>query len=183
MIVAEEAMYVPARDGQRAGWLLKQAKPQFHELQLQPIAANVIVAQPNPEDLMIHSALTFDQLANRSTGFRYLSTPDLMWRIQHPSAGQATRRAQILHLHERMTRPLLTLVGIFLVIPLVVRRERMSLVSNIAVCMAVVGCVYASAQGMLIFGNTGLLRPALCAWLPLIGGGALGAWLTPLART
>jgi hypothetical protein len=49
--------------------------------------------------------------------------------------------------------------------------------------MAVVGSVYALAQGMLLFGNTGLLSPALCTWLPLICGGSLSAWLSPLVRT
>ena len=182
MIRADEALFVRGNDRQ-PGWLLKNAQPRAGQLRLTALGAQVVLPGDDPADVFIQSELTFDQLSNRSTGFRYLSTQDLVWRIRHPSAGMATRRAQILHFHERLTRPIITLIGLFLVVPLTVRRERLSLVTNVAVCMGVVGCVYALSQGMLLFGNTGLLAPALCAWLPLIGGGTLSAWLAPLART
>jgi lipopolysaccharide export system permease protein len=182
-VSADEAVYQPERRGRPAGWLLKNATPRFGELQILPQGAQVVQAQPNPDELFIRSSMTFDQLYNRSTGFRYLSTLDLVWRIRNPSAGEATRRAQVLHFHERLTRPLLTIVGLFLVIPLVARREKLSLVSNVAMCMTAVGCVYAGSQALLLVGQTGWISPAACAWLPLIGGGSLGAWLSPIART
>lgn len=182
-IRADEAVYLPERGGHPAGWLLKNAQPRFEQLRLLPPGEQIVLPHAAPGDVFIRSALTFDQLYNRSTGYRYLSTSDLVWRIRHPSAGMATRRAHVLHLHERLTRPLLTLVGVFLVIPLVARREQMSLVSGIAVCMTVVGAVYALSQVMLLAGHTGWVSPAACAWLPLIGGGSLAAWLSPLART
>jgi lipopolysaccharide export system permease protein len=183
LVRADEAEYVPERAGHPPGWKLTNAKPRFDDLRISELGKQVVLPQDDPNSLFICSELTFDQLDNRNTGFRYLSTQDLVWRIRHPSAGIATRRAQVLHLHERLTRPVLTLIGVFLVIPLVARKERFSLVSNLAVCMGVVGVVYALAQGMLLFGNTGLLAPTWCVWLPLIFGGGLCAWLTPLART
>lgn len=183
IVHADEAVYVRAQKEQPAGWVLRNAQPRIDQLRITEAGAKVIVPHTNPSDLFIRSELTFDQLSNRGTGYKYLSTSDLVWRIRHPSAGMGTRRAQILHLHERLTRPIITLIGLFLVIPMIVRRERLSLVTNVAVCMTVVGCVYGLSQGMLLFGNTGLLAPALCAWLPLICGGSLSAWLSPLVRT
>ncbi len=183
MIRADEAVFLRTQKERQPGWLLKNAQPRIEQLRVTELGSQVVLPGENPADVFVQSELTFDQLANRGTGFRYLSTSDLVWRIRHPSAGLATRRAQILHLHERLTRPIITLIGLFLVIPLTIRRERLSLVTNVAVCMTVVGCVYALSQGMLLFGNTGLVAPALCAWLPLIGGGTLSAWLSPLART
>jgi lipopolysaccharide export system permease protein len=183
IVHAEEALYVRGQKGQPSGWLLKSAQPRFEQLRIAEAGVAVVLPHENPSDVFIRSELTFDQLSNRGTGYRYLSTSDLVWRIRHPSAGMGTRRAQILHLHERLTRPIITLIGLFLVVPMIARRERLSLVTNVAVCMGAVGCVYALAQGMLLFGNTGLLAPALCAWLPLICGGSLGAWLSPLVRT
>jgi lipopolysaccharide export system permease protein len=182
-IVAETAVYQRDRSGRRAGWLLSNTNVQFDHLRILPEGKQIIQAGSRPDQIFICSALTFDQLYNRSTGFRYLSTLDLVWRIRHPSAGDANRRAQVLHFHERLTRPLLTIVGLLLVIPLVARREKLSLVSNVAMCMAAVGGVYACAQGLLLIGQVGWISPAACAWLPLIGGGSLGAWLSPIART
>ena len=120
---------------------------------------------------------------NRSASFKYLATRELIQRIRRPGSASLTRRAQVLYLHGRLTRPLLTLIGLFLVIPLIAQRERLSLVTNIAICMGVLGVVYGLALGLLMFGNTGLMRPELCAWLPLIFGGGLCAWLAPTVRT
>jgi lipopolysaccharide export system permease protein len=182
-LLAKEAVYFPERRDRPAGWLLEETNLRFEELRLLPRAKEVILAGEHSRQIFICSALTFDQLYNRSTGFRYLSTLDLVWRIRHPSAGDANRRAQILHFHERLTRPLLTLVGLFLCIPLVARRDKLSLVSNVALCMTAVGSVYACSQALLLIGQTGWISPAACAWLPLICGGSLGAWLSPIART
>ena len=182
-ISAEEAVYQPEQRGRHAGWLLKHAEPRFDQLRVMPQGEGTVCSQPNPNDVFIRSSMTFDQLYNRSTGYRYLSTRDLIWRIRNPSASTSTHRAHVLHLHERLTRPLLTLVGLFLVIPLVARREKLSLITNVAMCMASVGGIYAVSQALLLIGQTGWIEPAACAWLPLIGGGSLGAWLSPLART
>ncbi len=180
---AEEALFRPAVGGEPAGWLLKRVSEPLDRIVLTEAGRQVLFPQENGEDVFIQSGLTFDQLYNRSMGFRYLSTAKLLSRIRNPSAGLAVRRSQIMHLHERLTRPVLTLIGLFLVIPLTARREKQSLVTNVAVCMGVVGVVYAVAQGMLLFGNTGLMQPAQCAWAPLIAGGALATWLSPLAQT
>jgi lipopolysaccharide export system permease protein len=182
-VFAETAVYQRDRKGRRAGWLLSNTNVQFDQLRVRPEGKEIVQAGPSPNQIFIRSALTFDQLYNRSTGFRYLSTLDLVWRIRNPSAGDANRRAQVLHFHERLTRPLLTVVGVFLVIPLVARRDKLSLVSNVAMCMATVGTVYACSQALLLIGQTGWISPAACAWFPLIGGGTLGAWLSPVART
>ena len=180
---AEEATFHPATGSRPAGWLLKNVNVPLERIVPTEAGRRVLFAQQNGEDIFIQSGLTFDQLYNRSMGFRYLSTEKLLTRIRNPSAGLAVRRSQVIHLHERLTRPVLTLIGLFLVIPLTTRREKQSLVTNVAVCMGVVGVVYAFAQGMLLFGNTGLLPPAHCAWLPLITAGALATWLSPLAQT
>jgi lipopolysaccharide export system permease protein len=180
---AEEATYLPEKKGRPGGWLLKQVEPAYDKLILGEEGREVVFPQESPESVFVRSEVSFDQLYNRNTSFRYLSTQQLVSRIRRPSAGGSVRRAQLMSLHERVTRPILTLIGIFLVMPLIARREKMSLVSNVALCMATLGVVYGSAQAMLLFGHTGWLKPELCAWLPLGIGGALCAWISPLART
>jgi lipopolysaccharide export system permease protein len=180
---AEEAAWLPENKTRPAGWLLKSVSPVFEQLKVTEAGRGIVLPQKSPECIFIRTDLSFDQLSNRGTSYRLLSTQQLIWRVRRPSAGLSVRRAQLMSLHERLTRPILTLIGIFLVMPLIARRERMSLVTNVAICMATVGMVYAAAQGMLMLGNTGWLRPEMCTWLPLGAGGALCAWLSPLART
>jgi lipopolysaccharide export system permease protein len=183
MLCAREARFQRETSRGPAGWLLSGVEPRFDALRLTESGRQVVLAGPQPDDVFVRSELTFDQLCNRGTSHRYLSTPELIRRIRRPNAGLGTRRAQIVHLHSRLTRPLLTLIGLFLVLPLIAPKDRFSIVTSVAVCMTATGSVYAIAQGMLLVGNTGLMSTELCAWAPLIGGGALCAWLVPVGRT
>jgi lipopolysaccharide export system permease protein len=180
---AEEATWVPENRTRAAGWLLQRVSPVFEQLKVTEAGRRIVLPQQSPDCIFIGTDLSFDQLSNRSTSYRLLPTQQLIWRVRRPSAGLSVRRAQLMCLHERLTRPVVTLIGVFLVMPLIARRERMSLVTNVAVCMGTVGVVYAAVQGMLMLGSTGWLRPELCTWLPLSAGGVLCAWLSPLART
>jgi lipopolysaccharide export LptBFGC system permease protein LptF len=92
-------------------------------------------------------------------------------------------RAQLLHLHARLTRPILNIIGMFLVIPLVVRREARSLVTSIALCMAMLGLVVGLSEVFGFIGKAALLRPELAVWLPLMIGGGLAAWVSPRVQT
>ncbi len=89
----------------------------------------------------------------------------------------------IMHLHGRLTRPVITLIGVFLVVPLIARREKMSLVQNVAACMAVLGLVYGLSLGGTMLGQAAILKPEIAAWGPLLFGGALCGWLTGCVRT
>ncbi len=54
--------------------------------------AKVIVPHKNGTDIFLAIGLTFDQLQNRATGYRYLSTWDLVRRIQYPTAHASSTR-------------------------------------------------------------------------------------------
>jgi lipopolysaccharide export system permease protein len=115
-----------------------------------------------------------------------MGTPELIRRIQQPSITLQSRRKLLVKLHERLTRPLLTVVGLYLVIPLIIRKERMSVmqqVTNIATCMGVLGVVFGVTLGMQLLGSSGFLQPDQAVWGPLIASGGLATWLSGVVRT
>ena len=179
----EYAAYIQARGTQPAGWLLKNVSPPFDRQKLTPAGRKVVIPHKNGKDLFLVIGLSFDQLQNRSTGFRYLSTRDLLYRIQHPSAHASSTRAQVMHLHGRFTRPLVSLISVFLVIPLILRKEKDNLVTNIFTCTVVLALVLGIGQGMEFLGQTSLVKPELAAWSPIIFGGTLAGWLTGSVKT
>lgn len=182
-IRAEFAAFYPAQGKRAAGWLLKNAEPAFTELKLTKEGHQIVLPHKNGRDLFLKLGLTFDQLQNRNTGYRYLSTPDLLDRIRHPTSQAASNRAQVMHLHSRLTRPILALISVLLVIPLVLRKERDSLVANVATCTLVLAAYLGLAQGMDFLGQSALVRPDLAAWTPILVGGPLAGWLSAVART
>ncbi len=178
-----EARYFPADGDGPAGWYLNDVTPALADIRLTDLGRAHLIAQPNCKDVFVITDVSFDQLSTRGTNFTLLSTTDLIERIQQPSTGTRLQRAQVLHLHARLTQPLLNVIGIFLVVPLVIRRESLSLVTNMAVCMMVLGLIMAVVEGGQYLGRASLISSEFAAWGPLMFGSSLCAWLSPLVRT
>lgn len=183
---AENAIFMPADQGLPAGWLLEEATPAFEALPLTETGQEVVIPQPNGRDLFVASSLTFDQMSQQSGSVRLIGTPELFRRLQQPSRSLSTRRSQLVQLHVRLTRPLLNLTGVFLVVPLIVRRDRMSTmqqVTNVAICMATLGLVFGVCFCGELLGQSGLIRPEQGVWGALSFSATLAAYLSGVIRT
>lgn len=183
---ADHAFYLPANADGPAGWELKNITPPFSQLPLTELGRTVIIPQPNGRDAFVQTGLNFDQLNKQASNSRLVGTPDLIRRVQQPSGTAQGRRRLLVRLHERLTRPILTVIGLYLVIPLIVRRDRMSViqqVTNIATCVGVLGVVFGTVLGAQFLGESGLVRPDQAIWIPLLFAAGLAAWLTGVVRT
>lgn len=183
---ADQGFYMPAEGEEQAGWLLENISPAFEELPLTESGRRVIIPQPGTNNVFVLVGLSFDQLNRQASNPSLIGTPTLLRRLQQPTGTSLSRRRLLVKLHERLTRPLLTLIGLYLVIPLILRKEKMSVmqqVTNIATCMAVLGIVFGATLGLQLLGESGLLRPEQAIWTPLIASGGLAGWLSGVVRT
>lgn len=186
-LLADEAHYLPPTDDQpRGGWHLINIANSYESLLLTETGSEVLVLQPNGTDVFVHCHLTPSQLSKRTSNFGLMSTFTLWQRLQEPYSSAMSRRGMLTNFHSRFTRPLLTLVGLFIVIPMIVRRDRMSnmqQVTNIALCTLVLGIVYGLTLGAGVLGQSGLIRAEQAAWLPIVFGGTFASWLSGIVRT
>ncbi|WP_437186392.1 LptF/LptG family permease [Planctomicrobium sp. SH668] len=185
-IKAEQGYYSSGDENRPAGWLLKNISPTFDKLPLTEAGRKLIIPSPNSNDVFVILSLSFDQLNRQASNPSLVSTANLIRRLQQPSGTSISRRRLLLNLHERITRPLVTIIGLYLVIPLIVRREKMSVmqqVTNIATCAAVLGIVHGSSLGIHLLGEAGILRPEQAVWGPIVASGGLAAWMSGITRT
>lgn len=180
---AGEAIYLPESDRNPSGWVLKNVQPPYEQIPLTETGRKFVRRTNSPADVFVVTDVSIDQLTNRSKNYRYLSTGQLLHRIRHPSTGLISIGGQTMYFHSRMVRPLLNVLAVFLVVPLVLRRESRSLVVNMAICSLVMGTLYGSAQLFVYLGEVRLIAPDLAAWCPAILSGSLGAWLREVAQT
>ncbi|AMV21856.1 LptF/LptG family permease [Planctomyces sp. SH-PL14] len=180
---AKEAVNLPASGDRPACWLLRDVSPKPNEIDLTEEGREIVIPRKNGTDLFLVCDMTVEQLYKQNTAFKYLSTIDLLRRVQRPSGQTASIRGQIVQVHSRLTRPVLMVLGLFLVFPLIIRRERDSLIGNISVTMATLGCVFGLWQGGQFLGQSAVMPAELAAWSPLIFGGSLSAWLSGVMRT
>lgn len=178
--------YLKAGKEGPGGWLIQEISPSYGELPLTEVGRRTLIPQPNGKDVFVTMGLSFDQMNEIASNPRLVSTLGLIRKLQEPSSTAVSRRRLEVKLHERLTRPLLSLVGLYLIIPLIVRRERMSVmqqVTNIATCVATLGIVFGLVMGAQMLGEEGILRPEQSIWGPLVCAGGLAGWLSGAVRT
>jgi lipopolysaccharide export system permease protein len=124
-----------------------------------------------------------EQLSGTAAAYRYQSSWDLVEHLRNPSFSVLTARSQVLHLHERMTRPLGNLLAVCLAVPLVLRRESFSIITNMAVCAGMMLCLLALVQVCNYLGRVHWLSLDFAIWLPIIITGGLVAWFSDRMQT
>lgn len=179
----DEAVYLPPAGDRPGGWFMSNPSPAFDRLPLTAQGQQLVLRSRKPAGIFICTSAASDQLYNRSRGFKMLSTRELLRRIRHPSTSMVSTNAQLIHLHARMTRPLLCVVAVLVVIPLIVRRDSRSLIGSMAICTGVLGTLYSLNMLSEYLGSANLMPPDLAAWGPIIFSGTVGAWLTQYAQS
>lgn len=180
------AYFLPASEQEPAGWLVEDVSPAFDALPLTEAGRKTIIPQPGTNNVFVNVALSFDQLNRNAANPKLVSTAGLIRKLQQPSNTAQSRRRLEVTLHERITRPIVTLIGLYMVIPLIVRREKMSVmqqVTNIATCVATLGVVHGLTLGAQMLGESGILQPVQAVWGPVVASGGLAGWLTGTVRT
>src|SRR5262249_16201923 len=136
-----------------------------------------------PDELVIRTEVGFDRLYNRDSHYEYLSTWELMRRLQNPSFSHRSLRSQNLYLQARVTKFILNIVVVLVGVPFVVRKESTSLLTNLAICSGMLGAMLGINELFSYLGKIGVLSVELAVWSPIIVWGSAAAWFTGLVRT
>ncbi len=182
-IKAPEAIPQDKRHHHRTGWLLKGASVTYDALQLTDMGRRYIKPGNAPDEIFIRSDVVFDRLYNRDSHYEYLPTWDLMRRLRNPSFSSRSLRSQNMFVQARLTKPLLNLVVVAVGVPFVVRRESVSVLTNLAVCCGVMGAMLGVNETFLYLGKANILAPEVAVWAPIITWGTAAAWLSGIVRT
>lgn len=166
-----------------AGWELHDVEPKRSEIRLTDQGKQFILPLADDNDLFVKTDVSYHQLSNSGRSYSLASTSELMRRVRNPSYGQTSVKNLSLHVHGRITQPVMGFILVFIAIPLVVRKESRSLVTNIALCTGVMAGIFAVTQLGVYLGKTGFVGPSLAACAPLIVTGTLAAWLSESAQT
>lgn len=183
VLKAEKATFINGTEKHGSGWLLQNMTGVLDTELLTEEGGKRVVPSSNGKDVFIASEVSFDQLYNRGRNLKLLSSMQLIQRIQNPATGPMPVRGQSLALHARITRPFLCLLNIAIALPLVMRKESHSLITNMVICASVLGFLYILAQACFALGSYGQVGPDFAAWLPVIISGVVSAWTFGLVQT
>jgi lipopolysaccharide export system permease protein len=182
-IAAREAIPLQPTQSRRAGWLLKGTTVAYDSLPLTDMGRKYVRPGKSEGEIFVRTDVGFDRLYNRDKHYEYLSTRELMRRIHNRSFTNLSISRQSLYLHSRLTKPFLTLIVVAVGIPFVVRKESLSLLSNLGLCGVVMACMMGMNELFLYLGRVNLVSAELAVWLPIIIWGSAAAWFSGLVRT
>jgi lipopolysaccharide export system permease protein len=183
ILKSKRAWHRSAKAGRPAGWLLRNVEPHWDELPLTDAGRAVVLPGDRPDEIFVVTAVTCDQLYKRSSSYAQLSTRELLQRIHSPAFGMESVHQMVVHLHARLMQPLLNVIAVFIVIPLMVRRESPGLVIDSALCAGVLIVLFGLMQACLYAGQARWAAPDVAAWTPVVIGGTLAAWYSGVIRT
>ncbi len=180
-LMSAKAKWTHSRGGHPSGWLFGPTTPPISQVMLTDLGATLI--QERDEGLFVASDLTADQLrAGRQTS-RFLSTRELADRVRHPLPGSANMSQQTYDLHARVTTPLINLGLVFVVMPLILRRDSWCLVSDIFTSVLLVATIGLTVVVGQFLASYDVIRPDLAAWFPLISMGITATLISPSLKT
>lgn len=132
------------------------------------------------DELFVVSEVSLELLTADGNWRQYASTRELVTELKSPSVdlGSDVRVA----VHSRMLQPFLDTTLLMLGLPLVVARSNRNPFIAIGMAVGVVALYFAVSLGCQSLGNSGWLRPALAAWMPLLVFGPVAVFLAGSLR-
>lgn len=182
-LTAETATYHTATKKHPAGWLLSNVTTSYQEIKFSGKGKQYLLPGKTSREIFVVTNVTYDQVFDHRSSSQRTSMPVLIDRIRNPSTNHSSVGAQTLLLHSRITEPLKNIAVIFIALPLIIRRESRSLVTNMAICVAVMGLIFGLVQAFIWLGKTNVIATDLAVWAPIIISATFAAWLTGYVQT
>ena len=176
VLKSEEAFFLKATEDHPAGWLLKNCKPTYADVPLNTQGKRFVRRVNINDDLFVVSDVSHDTLYKRGAGGVYLSTREMIERVRNPAFSYSSKNQFRFEIHHRLTEPLLSLILLFLTIPLIVRKKSRDLISNVGKWALVGGLLFGVTQAANSLGHYGILPPDFAAWIPVMISGVTATW-------
>ncbi|MCG6155142.1 LptF/LptG family permease [Rubinisphaera margarita] len=180
---ADEAEFYPRQGNRPSGWLLRNANPSMTEIPLTEQGKSYLLRSKQPENIFVVSDVTPDLIykAKESSGF--LSTAQLVERINSPAIDNNTARDLEFNFHARVIEPFLTGLMIWIAIPVILQKESRGMIVNAGECgfwlFAIIGSTYA----VRFLPALQVAEPVQAAWIPLLLTTPLTVWMLDRVET
>jgi lipopolysaccharide export system permease protein len=175
---AETARYIPkSADPRSGGWLLTGTMPA----ELREWSNPEIVECIDAGRYFLYTDVDFQNAIRGRNWAAFMTTWALMREMERP--GNPKQAALAVAFHGRLTRLILGMTLVLCGLGVVLRDQTRNVFGSAGLCLAICAAFFAAGVTCQYLGNTGLLAPALSAWLPVIAFGPLALVLFDAVHT
>ena len=173
-IVAERATWVDATVDHPTGYLLEEVSipESIDSLKSLLLEERAVIVTPRDAawleagQAFVVSDVPFELLSSGSAWRSFASTLELIAELGSPSTDLGPE-VQVA-IHSRLVQPMMDGTLLMIGLPLVFSRRNRNLFLSIGLCLIITLVFTLVALACQSLGSLGLLRPTLCAWLPLM---------------
>jgi lipopolysaccharide export system permease protein len=185
-IEGKQATYVPPDHPTapiKGGWLARGAvlSPPVDAQLLQPGASIVTKVndltgfppayggQPDVagDVYFVRTSLSFKAMTRKPNWYQYASMTELLDGLADPASDGTERTDITMYIHVRLLRPILALILLCMTLPLVLGGYDRNMFINLGLALGNTAMFYGVGILCQYLGSSGVLIPALAAWLPL----------------
>lgn len=180
---ADEGLFYAQRGPRPSGWLLKSTTPRFEDIPLTAQGKQFVLQSRQGENIFVVTDVGPDLIykARESSGF--LSTAQLISRIQSPAIDRNTARDLEFNLHARLVEPLLVILMVWIAIPIILQRESRGMIAAAGNCGFWLFLIIGSTYAVRFLSGSQLVEPVQAAWLPVLLTAPLTVWMLDLVET
>ena len=173
-IVAQSATWVDATVDHPTGYLLEEVSipEKIGSLKSLLLDQRAVIVTPRDAawletgQAFVVSEVPFELLSSGSAWRSFASTLELIAELGSPSTDLGPE-VQVA-IHSRLVQPIMDGTLLMLGLPLIFTRRNRNLFLSIGLCLIITLVFTLVALACQSLGSLGLLRPTLCAWLPLM---------------
>jgi lipopolysaccharide export system permease protein len=121
----------------------------------------------------LKSSLTFQSMTRKSTWYQFATTSELLRSMTDRSAEGSEWLDVAIFVHLRLLRPVLSMALLFMSLPLVLGGYGRNMFINLGFALGNSAVFYGALIFTQYLGSFAIITPAMTAWAPLMGFGAI----------
>lgn len=172
-----------SKQHQANGWLLKESSTPFSQIPLTSSGVSFVKPGTTDREVFIVTDIGPDLLYKGKQNSSYLATATLLRRIQSSVLDTESLRKLEYVLHSRFVEPVLNLAMVFLVIPLMIRKDSRGLVMNVLIAGVLFFSVYISTMACEFLAEFGAMSIPFAVCLPVLVCGTMASWSAAMVET
>ncbi len=180
---AAEAKFYPQKGKYPSGWLLKDVHPRPETIPLTQKGKKYIKRTRQPDNVYVVSEIGPDLIYKANGSSRFLSTTQLVSRINSPAIDANAARGLEFDLHMRLVEPILAGMMIVIAIPIILERESRGLILSAGKCGFWLFIILASTYVVRFLPSLQISEPVQAAWLPLFFVVPFAIWMLDTVET
>lgn len=180
---AKEAFFVRPGGDYGEGWVLKNVRPTYDELDLTERGRSIVAKSGEGKDVYVRTPIDAEMLYAKGRASDLQSTYGILEWIHNPAFPKTQYGELLMEVHRRLLQPIVSAACALIVCIFVFRRDSRGVAFSAGLGMTAASMVSVVQYSFAALGKLGVVDAAFAAWSPVLFTGVLTCWMLQTVET